>query len=132
MVKLTKKQRQSILVGIIIIGIILFMSQGGFNDIFAVSSSLVIKSIDSLAIISNNADLNNINKGFRILASVGGGAEEVVGSISDSKFNEALDKKGNNAWKTDFDLTFKADIIQEEAIYPIIIELTAKISLNPP
>ena len=85
---MTKKNR-NILFGILILLVVFgILAQQGLLP-FA-TTSLLVESVDMIDIISNEADLDN--SFFRIVASVGRGAEEVVGQVSSSQFNRELTK----------------------------------------
>jgi len=120
---LTKTQKRNWVIGIsvflVIILFIVFLNvmDNGEGSPFLSVTSLIITSVDFLDRISNVDDLDN--SFFIISAKVGRGADEVVGSVSDATFNQKLRGAGNEDWKTDFDLTFSADIVKEEAIYQI-------------
>lgn len=118
---MTKKQQQKIGIAIFIaIAMVILISQGVIFQ-KTLTTTLLVESVTAdFSTISNSAELNN--KFFRIVSSVGRGLDEIVGSIQDSNFNYALASKGIDAWKTEFDLSFSAKILKEEAKYPIIPE----------
>ena len=108
-----KKLRVGIFFGVVLTLALIVALVVNDGQLF-VTTSQIVESVDMLDFISNNNDLNNAF--FRIKASVGGGTDEIVGSVSETTLNDALGDRGIS----DFDLSFKADIIKEEAIYSII------------
>lgn len=114
----SKKEKQNIAVVSILALIILVATLSAVFTVdfpvFSVGTTGLVKSVDLIDSISNDADLDR--SFFRVTIEADQGGDSIVANFDNSEFNREL--SGTN-YKTDFDVEIGVDVTRQRAIYPI-------------
>lgn len=115
----TKKQKRNRIILVISLAVIalLAFTQLDILGVGTTPSTLLTLSVDDLDIISNEDDIDD--SFYRIVANVGQGGESVIGTLEGEVTQSQLNQPLPDRFQTDNELDFRANIEDEEAIYPL-------------